>query len=237
MMSLPSLIIIVGHYGVGKTNLALNLALLQRGGKTDTPFEAQTLVDLDIVNPYYRAGDHARELAAHGISVLGPVHGASNLDTPSLMPGISSVIERSDVSHPVLVDVGGDPDGARALARFSEEINAHDDRVVLYVVNNMRPELATAEDAVALLREIEKTAGVRATHIVGNTHLREQTTPELIAGSIPYVQAVASAAELPLAFVTVPRSDLQSVETLVQGEPLLPLDVLVGNLWDDLTAV
>ncbi|MCL2756659.1 MAG: ParA family protein [Coriobacteriia bacterium] len=255
--SLPALTIVVGHYGVGKTNLALNLVLLQRktlqGGKT-----SQALVDLDIVNPYFRSGDFARGLQTLGISLLGPVHGASNLDTPSLMPGIDVAITEASPKHPVIIDVGGDADGARALARYASMIENQPDRMVLYVVNSARPEVSTPQAALQIMREIEETSGVSITHIAGNTHLKEQTTAETVIASLPYVLNLAVDAELPVAFVAAPRSyaaevqdaaaaglrtttpvDIQAVEaTNAQPAPtlcILPIDILVGCSWEALS--
>jgi len=108
------LIVITGHYGVGKTNLALNLARDLRA-----VYPRVTLVDLDIVNPYFRSSDSRAFLAQHDIALLGPSHAGGNLDTPSLAPGIDTAIETASASHAVVVDVGGDPDGARALGRFA----------------------------------------------------------------------------------------------------------------------
>jgi len=238
MLVFPPLIIVVGHYGVGKTNLALNLVREQRlACQSRADVIRQTLVDLDIVNPYYRASEYTEELKTAGIDLLGPVYGTSTLDTPSLMPGIDSAIENSKITHPVLIDVGGDPDGARALARFSDQINNQSDRMVIYVVNNARPEVAKPEDAVTTLREIEEISGVKATHIAGNTHLKDQTTSEYIVASISYVKAVALAAKLPVAFITAPRSFFDEVEALKPSQTettVLPVDIFIGNLWEEL---
>ena len=236
---LSSLIVIVGHYGVGKTNLALNLARIQRAScEKAAPVSRQTIIDLDIVNPYYRTSDYEKELAAAGIQLLGPSYSDTTLDTPSLMPGIDTSIAQASAGHPVIVDVGGDPDGARALARFAPAINGHPDCTVIYVVNSARPEIAKPDDAVALLGEIEATANIKATHIAGNTHLKEHTTPEVVAASVPYVQSVARLAKLPVAFITAPRPCVSEAKALLPPDldptSILPVDTLVGNTWEDL---
>ncbi|MDR3315929.1 MAG: hypothetical protein LBS98_05590, partial [Coriobacteriales bacterium] len=115
----PHLTLITGHYGAGKTNLALNVA---RGLRAD--YERVTLIDLDIVNPYFRCSDNLGFLQAFNIDLLGPVYGtdAPNLDAPSLSPGIGEAMQQASEAHAVVVDVGGDPDGARALARYEPSI-------------------------------------------------------------------------------------------------------------------
>jgi len=169
--------------------------------------------------------------------MLGPVHGTTTLDTPSLMPGIGTVIAEASIEHPVIVDVGGDADGARALARFVPQIEAKPDTMLIYVVNQARPETATPDQALAILREIEKTSGINATHIAGNTHLKEQTTTDTVVASLPYVQSLSQAANLPVAFVTAPRSCVADVEAIVAASLLplyiLPVDIIVGNPWED----
>ena len=239
MQPLPPLIIIVGHYGVGKTNLALNLARIQRDScQIKAAVLTQTIVDLDVVNPYFRTSDFARALVSFGIRLLGPSYGSTTLDTPSLMPGIDTVIAEANDAHPVIVDVGGDVDGARALARFAPYVTAQLDRMVIYVVNNARPEIADAQRAAAVLREIENISGVSATHIAGNTHLKEQTVPETIIRSLPYVHSVACAVDLPVVFVTAPPSCAAEVKAASAAGPytfpILSIDVIVGNPWETL---
>ena len=252
MIQLPPLVIIIGHYGVGKTNLALNLARIQRVSCQKTAnLQTQSLIDLDVVNPYFRSSDHAAALASFGIRLLGPVYGSSTLDTPSLMPGIDAVIAEANPTRPVIVDVGGDSDGARALARFAPHINRQIGFMVIYVVNSARPEIAEAQDAVAILREIESISGVSATHIAGNTHLKDQTLAETVICSLPYLRLIAQATGLPIAFVTAPRLYVKEVEDAAksaagafaeaaadagQSLPVLPVDIFVGNLWERLAS-
>ncbi|MCL1890937.1 MAG: ParA family protein [Coriobacteriia bacterium] len=257
-IELPPLTIVAGHYGVGKTNLALNLALMQRRA---LGVDALTLIDLDIVNPYFRSGNYEQGLQSLGISFLGPVHGASNLDTPSLMPGIAAALAAASSEHPVIIDVGGDADGARALARFVPQITAQPEFWFIYVANSSRPEVDDPEKALAILREIERVSGLCATHIAGNTHLKEQTSPETIISSLPYLEKLAELTKLPLAFVAVPHDCLlelaqeegleaqekpptktpaahaSAAKTPAQTPPLFPVDILVGCSWEDVRAL
>jgi hypothetical protein len=231
--SLSRLTIITGHYGVGKTNLSLNLA---RDVRAQVP--RVTLVDLDIVNPYFRSTDNQAFLDACDIEVLGPVHGASNLDTPSLSPGIDRAIRVASEGHAVLIDVGGDPDGARALGRFSETIAARPHQM-LFVVNLRRPEAASVADNLALLRGIEETSGLLVTGIFGNTHLKEFTTAAGIAEAVGSTRALAEATGLPLVGIAAPRPLAAEVASLLAAgapsygdAPVYPVDLIVGTPWE-----
>ncbi|MDR1421786.1 MAG: hypothetical protein LBI64_02855 [Coriobacteriales bacterium] len=231
----PWLTIIVGHYGVGKTNLSLNIArdLRALGNKV-------TLIDLDIVNPYFRSTDNRDFVEQRGIRLLGPVHGATNLDTPSLPPGINEALSAAGEGHAVIVDVGGDPDGARALGRYAAHIKALPHRMV-DVVNFSRPEMASVKDNLELLSATELTSGLAHTEIVGNTHLKNLTTAELILASVAPTIEFSQQAHLPLAGITAPRALVAELEALLAadiatiGVPVYPVDVIVGTSWEDLT--
>jgi hypothetical protein len=232
----PWLTIIAGHYGVGKTNLSLNLA---RDLRQVAP--RVTLVDLDIVNPYFRTTDNQAFLDAHRIEVLGPVYGASNLDTPSLSPGIDNAIREANAERLVLVDVGGDPDGARALGRFSAIVATRPYRFI-FVANLRRPETATVTANLELLRGIEETTSLSITGIVGNTHLKEFTTVESIVEVYASTRQLAEAAAVPLLALTTPRPLATQVEAaLAQLEgststnaptPVYPIDPIVSTPWE-----
>lgn len=231
------LTIITGHYGVGKTNLALNLVrdLRER-------YPQVTLIDLDIVNPYFRASDSSEYLKNIGVDVLGPVFAHSNLDTPSLSPGIDAALTAAGPGSAVLVDVGGDPDGARALARFSSTIKEHGYRL-LYVVNQQRLQTRNAEEALDLLRAIETTSGLRASGVIANTHLKSETTAETIVAALPYAISIACAAGLDLTAIAVPRELSDTVRRAVEnhdddshrslgGIDLYPIDIIVKTPWE-----
>jgi hypothetical protein len=211
-----SLLIVAGHYGAGKTNLCLNLARDLRASEREV-----TLIDLDIVNPYFRSSDNLAYLQALGVSLLGPVHAtnATNLDTPSLQPGIDDAIRAAggseavtatgesgialDKASAVLIDVGGDPDGARALGRYSTCIAAQLYQL-LYVVNFNRPETAAPVLARENLRQIERTSGLRVTALVANTHLKQQTDVDGLLAALAPARELAVLAGVPLVAVTAP---------------------------------
>ena len=211
--------IVCGHYGTGKTNLSINLAMdCAKSGET------VTLVDMDIVNPYFRSADYSDILTEAGVKVVGPNFANTNLDTPSLPGAIRGAIEDGER---VIIDVGGDDAGATALAVYRRQLQEADPDVI-YVVNMYRSMTTTAEESVEILREIEAKAHIRAAGIVNNSHLKQLTTSETVESSIGFAERVCDITGLPLRFTTVPRG----VITLNGIEPLYPIDVYVRAPWE-----
>lgn len=198
MINFKRLTIILGHYGCGKTNLALNIALdLARQGKK------VTVADLDIVNPYFRTGDYKELLEQYGINVIAPVFVSTNLDNPSLPAAMSTIFEPKD--EYVVVDVGGDDAGAYALGRYAPKVNAYADKDVFYVVNKFRSLTAAPQDCAEILYEIECASRIKATAVVNNSHLQQLTTPQDIFSSLEYAKKTADILGLPLEFTTVDK--------------------------------
>lgn len=194
MFEFKHLTIILGHYGCGKTNLSLNIALdlAKRGRRV-------TIADLDIVNPYFRTGDYRDMLEENGIRVVAPVFVSTNLDNPSLPAAMGNIFE----PHPdeyVVVDVGGDDAGAFALGQYSARINKFPDKDIFYVVNKFRSLTATPEDCAQILYEIEAAARIKATAVVNNSHLQQLTVPGDVLSSVEFAKKTAGILKLPLAF-------------------------------------
>lgn len=213
--------VICGHYGTGKTNLSINLALdCARNG------EDVTLVDLDVVNPYFRSADYADVLTENGVRVVGPNFANTNLDTPSLPGAVRNVIAEGSR---VIVDVGGDDAGATALGVYSRTL-ADADPDVIYVVNRYRSMTTHAEEAVQILREIEATSHLRATCVANNSHLKQDTSEDTVLDSMGFAEEVASASGLPLRFTTAPRGLDFSILNKIPN--IYPVDVLVRAPWE-----
>ena len=167
-------IVLTGNYGSGKTEIALNLALECAGSGEKT-----TLVDLDIVNPYFRSGEKAREMADAGIRILMPTYALTTVDIPALPAEIQSVFEMP--SDRVIFDVGGDDTGAAALGRYHPAFQARrHETVTALVVNCMRPLTQTAEDILDLAERIQNRSRMRIGMLINNTNLADQTTPEMV---------------------------------------------------------
>jgi hypothetical protein len=214
------LTIICGHYGCGKTNLSINLAVecSRLGNKV-------TLIDMDVVNPYFRSSDYADILSENGVDVVGPTYANTNLDTPSLPASIGSLFDDDGY---IIVDVGGDDAGSTALGQYSGTISNRD-YDMLYVINRYRSQTTTPEETAEILREIERTCRLRATAIVNNSHLKQLTTAETITDSLDYADRTAKLLGLEIAYTTAPRPLSHSLNNI---SDLYPLDVYVRTPWE-----
>lgn len=166
-------LVLTGNYGSGKTEISLNAA-----------FEAcderkTTLVDLDIVNPYFRSGEKADILRKKGIEVLMPTFALTTVDIPALPAEIQSVFESA--AEKVIFDVGGDDTGAAALGRYYPSFLKHKEETAMaVVVNCMRPLTQNMEDITDLVQRIEKRGRLRTDFLINNTNLGDQTAPEMV---------------------------------------------------------
>ena len=214
-----------GHYGSGKTNIALNYArMLKRAG------EKVAIADLDIVNPYFRTKDSAADLQAEGIDLVVSDFANSNVDFPALPKEIYGLVALPEpgTGHrasgtKVVIDVGGDDRGALALGRYVPDIKAEGDYEMLAVVNAARPLTRTPQDAVEVLREIEAACQLPFTGIVNNTNLGPQTTAETVLGSRAYADEIAALMNIPVRFTCAPVPIAAELKGRV--ESLLPLEI------------
>jgi len=216
---IPEFLIVCGHYGTGKTNLSLNLAVEQskQGRKV-------TLVDLDIVNPFFRSSDYGNMLERHEIRLISPKFAGSSLDAPGLPAEILAAFDgRGEESGVTIIDVGGDPVGATVLGRFANKAKARGYEM-WYVINQSRPEASTAEEALELLREIESVSRLKVTGIVNNTHLMGETTRETVTGSAEFADETVRLSGLPLVMTTAPREFAEELGAY-------PIDVYVKTPW------
>ena len=185
-----------GHYGSGKTNIAVNWALaLRKAG------EPVTIVDLDIVNPYFRTKDSKQELDAAGVELISSPYANSNVDFPALPQEIYGAVERRD--RLAVLDIGGDDRGALALGRYAPYILEENDFEMLFVANCFRPLTRTPREAFEVLREIEAAGGIPFTGIVNNSNLGNDTTADDILAAQDYAAALCMLCGLPLRLNTV----------------------------------
>ncbi len=183
-----------GHYGSGKSNIAVNYAMhLKTGGL------AVALCDIDIVNPYFRSADSADELKAAGVEVITLPFANSNVDLPAIPSQVYGLVERRDIY--AVMDIGGDDRGALALGRFAPYILKENDYDMFFVVNFYRPLTSTPGEALDVLREIEAaSAGLKFTKIINNSNLGDQTRAEDIENTLEKVSELSRMSGLPVAF-------------------------------------
>lgn len=198
MMTLPykRYTLLVGNYGSGKTELAIAMARDCRRRATGRV----ALVDLDIVNPYFRSGEQAQLLQREGIEVKMPTFAMSTVDIPALPADIQAVFQ--DGYQHVFMDVGGDDTGAAALGRYYPFLAPlQEDRRMLYVVNPLRPLSGTVEDIVQMFRLIEGRARLRPDMLVNNANLQEETLPQHLEEAQALLAEVSAQVQLPIGLV------------------------------------
>ena len=190
------LTLFAGHYGSGKTNIAVNYALLlaKEGKKV-------CIADLDIVNPYFRTKDSERELEENGITLICSQYANSNVDLPAIPAESYRLVQ--DKSCFGVIDIGGDDRGAYALGRFADAIKAEGSYRMAFVLNCFRPLTSTVDDAIEIMREIETAGKIKFTAIVNNSNLGALTTKEDVIASVKSAEELSRLSGLPIKMTTV----------------------------------
>ena len=206
------LTLFAGHYGSGKTNIAVNyaIALADEGKKV-------CIADLDIVNPYFRTKDSEAELKEKGIDLISSRYANSNVDLPAIPAESYRLVQDKSVFG--VVDIGGDDRGAYALGRFADAIKAEGNYRMAFVLNRYRPLTSTVEDAVEIMKEIEAACGIQFTCIVNNSNIGSETTREDLLDSVGFAESVSRATGLPIWLHTGEKHVVEGIEEI----PTLPL--------------
>ncbi|MBR4910288.1 MAG: hypothetical protein IKZ47_03070 [Clostridia bacterium] len=194
-MEFKRITIVCGHYGSGKTNVALNIAynLKAQGKKV-------SIADLDIVNPYFRTKDSVDELKAMGIELICSDYAGSNLDIPALPDRMYAITD--DRSSNFVLDIGGDDRGALALGRLAPAIIKENNYEMLAVINKYRPLTRDTDSTVEVLREIEFAGGIPFTAIVNNSNLGDDTDSNTVIDSLAYAKSISDIMKIPIAFTS-----------------------------------
>ena len=194
------LTLFAGHYGSGKTNIAVNYALhLAKEGKP------VCIADLDIVNPYFRTADSRQELESAGVELISPQFANSNVDLPALPAQAYKLVQ--DKRCYGIMDIGGDDRGAYALGRYVPYMKQEKDYRMVYVANCYRPLTRTAAEALEVMQEIETACGLAFTDIVNNSNLASETDVQAVLDSRDFIQELSELSGLPV-FMTTVRADL-----------------------------
>ena len=206
------LTLFAGHYGSGKTNIAVNYALLLAGEGKDV-----CIADLDIVNPYFRTKDSEKVLVAAGITLISPQFANTNVDLPALPAEAYRLV--TDKSIYGIMDIGGDDRGAYALGRYVPSMVEENNYRMVYVANCYRPLTRTPAEALEVMREIEAACGLKFTDIINNSNLASETTAETVMNSVPFVEELSRISGLPI-FATSAEA---RVASQLEMDNVLPL--------------
>ena len=209
-MNYKRITLLCGHYGSGKTNIAVNMAL-----DLSRDHEKVVIADLDIVNPYFRTVDSEEDLREAGVKLVVSSYANSNVDIPALPQEMYSLVD--DRSLTCVVDVGGDDRGAYALGRISGAIREENDYDMFLVINRYRPLTPDAESTLEIMHEIEAAASLPFTGIINNSNLAAETEPETVLTSVDYAKEVAALAGLPLVMTSVEKSVAERLEGRIDG--------------------
>jgi hypothetical protein len=226
-INLNGIIIIVGNYGSGKTEVAINLAVDRKNAGLDV-----RLADLDLVNPYFRTREARAVLARLGVDLVIPTTQYLQADLPMLIPQIAGMIRRP--SELTLLDVGGDEVGATVLASLADVFKGQKPRM-LQVVNPFRPYTDTVAGCAKIGSEIEAASKLPIDGIIGNANLIDETEPEHIYDGYKFVQKYAKQSGLPLEFITLAADMLTQVDVSAFNCPVLNIRRQLVPPWKKAT--
>ncbi len=210
-------IIFTGNYGSGKTEVSVNYTLALAEGD-----EPVSIVDLDIVNPYFRCREAIAPLEQAGVEVITPRGETFASELPIILPEVRGAIRRGEGN--VVLDVGGDDVGARVLSGFAADLAERAE--LLLVLNARRPFTDTVEGALGIIREIEAASRLSVTGLVSNTHLMENTTAQTVQEGLALARDVGAALDVPLRFVAVMQEVADQLTEQGLSEADLPAPVL-----------
>jgi hypothetical protein len=222
-IDLTGIVVIVGNYGSGKTEVCINLAVNRKRAGIQV-----RVADLDLVNPYFRTREAKDSLTALGIDLVLPADEYLQADLPILSPLVGGMIRQP--AQLTLLDVGGNDAGATVLAALEDAFKGKTSQM-LQVINPLRPFTNTIEGCLKMRREIEKAAGMKVAGLIGNANLMDETRPEDIYGGYDFVKKLSEESGLRLKFVTVARELLPETDLRRLACPVLPIDRQLVPPW------
>lgn len=246
-VAVPEITIFTGRFGSGKTEVAINYALrlaqdsssmVSPCGSCSPPQLSRSehaaprtviLIDLDIVTPYFRSRDVADFVQEAGVEVIAPAVIGQHLDTPAITPEIMGAIQQT--VRPVVLDVGGDRQGARALGQYRAAIRQRG-YAMYFVVNPYRPFTDSLQGLSRSVAEIEASARLQVTGLVSNPNLMRETTTKLIAEGHSRIEDFAQELGLPIALVCIERHWLPKLGQAQPSQPILPLERHLVMAWE-----
>ncbi len=197
-MDYKRITLIAGHYGSGKTNIAVNMAF-----DLKKKYNNVAIADLDIVNPYFRTKDSTEDFEDLGIRLIASDYANTNVDIPALPQDMYAIVDDKDLM--AIVDIGGDDRGAYALGRYAPGILEEDNFDMLFVINCYRPLSRNASDVIEIMHEIESAGKIKFTGIINNSNLGAETTSEDVLKSLPYAEEVSKLSGLPVVMTSAAK--------------------------------
>ena len=224
---IPQGILLLGDYGSGKTEVAVNLALSLAAAEGPGKI---SIADLDLVNPYFRCREAQAPMEAAGIDVLMPKEGHQFADLPILLPGVKGLLQKSAGDGRAILDVGGDEVGARVLSALGPVLDPAR-HGVWFVVNMNRPFCDTAAGCLSVIEGVEAAASMKISGLVSNTHLMDETTAEMVAEGAALSREVARQLGVPLELVAAMEEHIPALDPERLGAPLLPMRRIMVPPW------
>lgn len=230
---MKKIIVLIGNFGSGKTELALNFALeAAKSGKTE-------VIDLDMVNTYFRLTERRELIESHEIRLVAPNFACTNVETLSVPAEVHSAFHYE--WDTVVFDVGGDPAGATALGRYHADFSALDPSqlLVLNVVNTRRPMSGTADKILELLGDMENNSRLKVNGFVNNTNLANETDVEELRDGYEILKEASIKSGIPVLYTSGKKDMLEQFmseghEAEFVGEPL-PIDIYTHRDWETFT--
>ncbi|MDP8202465.1 MAG: ATP/GTP-binding protein [Candidatus Tenebribacter burtonii] len=218
------LIIVIGAFGSGKSEYSINLAreYSQKGKQV-------TLVDLDVVNPYFRSRDIRDQFTKKGITVIAPEGEFQYADLPMLSPRIMGAVQ--NYSNTVILDVGGDPSGCRTLARYVTNIKKRGYEMH-FVINTKRPFTSDENGITEMLKMLEFTSKLEVTELICNTNLMEYTTFGIIEEGINIINDVSIKENIKFNLFTVLDKYTEHIPNQINGKTRIILYYFLSKPWE-----
>lgn len=216
-------IALFGAYGSGKTEIALNMAsYMSKDRKT-------VLADLDIVNPYFRSSEKIGKMQEHGVEVIAPVYANTNVDSPMLSPKVGGYFVYKDINY--IIDVGGDPVGAKAMGQFRHKF-AEAGGKMLFVVNTNRPFTKDVDSVLEMISLVEDGSSMRVDGIIHNTNMSYETTASDLFKAHPIIEDVCKKSGIPLVLVCGSKEGLREYEkTGYKGNTMVLNRFMEIDIW------
>jgi hypothetical protein len=216
--------ILTGHFGSGKTEIAINLALRER-----ILYQKVAINDLDVINPYYRTRDMASEFARHDIELISPKGNLATADLPIVSGEIYRILH--DSTYRLIVDSGGDKDGATALGQYYNEWKNQKPEM-LFVLNANRPYVSTVEGVISTIERIEEASRLKVTGIINNSNIGSETTMENILKGLELALIVSERTNIPFLYTTIATQLMDSTDEFAKVNPVLYIDRYLRLPWE-----